>query len=286
MKLSVYTLACPEFTFEQAAAKLVQHGIPGVEWRVGKVTKEITFDPRDPGRFWSSNRATIPQDDVENVAKRVAKITADHGLQASILAGAPQPTELDQIRREMAAAQTLGAFAVRVAAGPVAADIVAAFDSSREAWEAVEDLARRTGVKALVEIHHGTLIPTASATRRFVQDRDPKHVGVLYDPGNMVWEGTERPDYALQMIRPWLAHVHVKNARAFIEGADERRCLRFAYRWCSLRTGMVNWAAIVAALRKVGYDGFLSLEDFTPETQADAKLADFADLFKQILGSG
>ena len=285
MKLSVYTLACPEYTFEEAAASIAKHGIAGVEWRVGAVADEIKFDPRDPGRFWGSNRATLPVDNVEAAAKEVAKITAAHGLKASNLAGGPDPSALEAIRQQMAAAQTLGAPSIRVGAGKAGDDIAESFDAARKAWDQVEKVAQETGVKAVVEIHHGSLIPTPSAARRFVEGRDPKHVGLLYDPGNMTFEGYERPDYALAVIKPWLAHVHVKNARPFITGADECGCLRYKHIWCSLRTGMVPWAAVVASLRKIGYDGYLSLEDFNPETQAEEKLDDFAALFGQILGA-
>ena len=286
MKLSVYTLACPEWTFEEAAAKIAGLGIPGVEWRVAPVAEKITFDPRDGGRFWGANRATIPADKVVEAARRVAKITADNGLTATFLAGGPQPTELDAIRRQMEAAQVLGAPAIRVGCGGSRTDDVnAAFDEARRSWDEVEKLAARTGVKAVVETHHGTLVPTASAVRRFVEGRDPAHVGVLWDPGNMVWEGHERYELGLPLIRPWLAHVHVKNARPYLEGADEMRRLRWSYRWCPLRNGLVDWPAAVAALRKVGYDGWLSLEDFNPETQAEEKLKDFADYFAGIIGT-
>ena len=99
MQLSVYTLACPEYTFETAAAKLAELGIPAVEWRVAPVADEIVFDPRDPGRFWGANRATIPAADLEAGAQEAAKVTADHGLTVSFLAGGPRPIELEEIRR-------------------------------------------------------------------------------------------------------------------------------------------------------------------------------------------
>jgi len=286
LKLSVYTLACPEYTFEQAAAKIAEVGIPAVEWRVAQVADKMKFDPRDPGRFWGANRATLPVADLEKKAREVAKITRDYGLEASFLAGGPCPSDLEEIRREMAAAQVLGAPAIRVGAADGGGDdLNAAFDAARKSWDAVERLAGQTGVKAVVETHHGTIVPTASAVRRFVEGRSPGRVGVLYDPGNMVWEGHERYDYALQLIRPWLAHVHVKNACPFVAGADEYQRLVWQYKWCALRAGVVDWPAVVEALARVGYEGCLSLEDFNPETQAEEKLVDFADLFGQILKS-
>lgn len=285
MRLSVYTLACPEYTLDEAAASLTRHGIPAVEWRVAPVNPEIVFDPRDPGRFWGSNRATLPVADLENAAREAARITAHHGLEVSFLAGAPAPQDLDAVARQMAAAQVLGAPAIRVSPGgdAQAADLSAAFDEARRSWDGVEELAGRMGVRAVVEMHHFTLVPTASATRRFMEGRDPRHVGVLYDPGNMVYEGFERPEYGLQMVRPWLAHVHVKNARPVVTGADDLRCLRYGFQWCSLRNGMVDWVGVVKALRDVGYEGYLSLEDFNPDTQAEEKLRDFVDLFRRIL---
>jgi len=284
VKLSVYTLACPEYTFQQAAARLAELKVPAVEWRVGQVPKKIVFDPRDPVRFWSANRATIPLEGMGKVARKVARITADHGLKVSFLAGGPPPDDLEMIRRQMGAAETLGAPAIRVGGGgKQGEDPVAAFEEARRAWDGVEKLAARTRIRAVVEIHHYTLLPSASAARRFLEGRDPRHVGVLYDPGNQVWEGFERPDYALPLLRPWLAHVHVKNARPWVTGADELRRLQYGYRWCSLRTGVLDWPAIVRALRKVGYKGYLSLEDFNPDTQAEEKLKDFVDLFRVIL---
>ena len=56
-------------------------------------------------------------------------------------------------------------------------------------YREVEGWAREAGVRALVELHHGTIWPSASAAIRIIGDRDPAHVGVLLDPGNMVLEG-------------------------------------------------------------------------------------------------
>ena len=285
MKLSVYTLVCPEFTLEEAAAAIAALGVEGIEWRVGRVAENTRCDLRDPERFWSANRgATLPIDDLENAAREAARITSDNGLTVSFLAGWADPSDAEAVRLQMAAAQILGAPAIRVGPGGGDADDVnALFDAGRQSWDEVEELARSMSVKAVVEIHHEGLIPSASAARRFIEGRDPDCCGVLYDPGNMAFEGYERPEYALQVIRPWLAHVHVKNARPHIVGADEHRFLQWSYSSCSLREGIVDWPGQVAALREAGYDGWLSLEDFNPATQAAQKLSEFADLFRALV---
>lgn len=284
MKLSVYTLACPEFTPAQAAAKVAALGMDGIEWRVANVPAEIKFDPRDGGRFWGANHATLPLAGLENAARAAAAITRDNGLETSFLAGGADPSDLDSVKAQMSAATILGAPAIRVGPGSLEGDhLSAAFDAGRRAWDGVEKTAAQMGVKAVVETHHYGLMPSASAARRFMEGRDPACCGVLYDPGNMAFDGYERPEYGLQMILPWLAHVHVKTARPMITGADERRCLQWGHRWCTLREGIVDWAGQIEALRKLGYDGYLSLEDFNPDTQAEEKLTDFADLFKELL---
>ncbi len=85
----------------------------------------------------------------------------------------------------------------------------------------------------------------------------------VYDPGNSVYApGGEEPwPAAWEAVRPWLRHVHVKDAiRRRPQGADgldtvgdEVECLRVG-------DGSVNWAAVLAGLRADGYGGWLSME--------------------------
>ncbi|MDI9469407.1 MAG: sugar phosphate isomerase/epimerase family protein [Bacillota bacterium] len=87
--------------------------------------------------------------------------------------------------------------------------------------------------------------------------------GAIYDPGNSVYApGGEEPwPTAWEAIRPWLRHVHVKDAiRRRPQRADgidavgdEVECLRVG-------DGSVNWRAVLAGLRAAGYEGWLSME--------------------------
>ena len=58
----------------------------------------------------------------------------------------------------------------------------------------------RHGVRALVEIHMGTIVPSASAAAQFCSRFDPRHVGVIHDAGNMVFEGFERYRMGLEVL--------------------------------------------------------------------------------------
>jgi sugar phosphate isomerase/epimerase len=120
-------------------------------------------------------------------------------------------------------------------------------------------------VKALVEIHHETIVPSASAARRFLDGFDPDAVGVIYDPGNMVWEGHEQYRLGLETLGPYLAHVHAKNSAWRQSGRRADGSLAWQATWAPLDAGIVDQPQLVATLREVGYDGWISVEDFTTE---------------------
>ncbi|MEZ4633203.1 MAG: hypothetical protein R2880_21235 [Deinococcales bacterium] len=65
----------------------------------------------------------------------------------------------------------------------------------------------------MIEIHHRTIVPSASAVYRLVSHFDPQHIAVIYDPGNMAYEGFEDYRMGLELWEPYLAHVHLKMPR-------------------------------------------------------------------------
>ena len=74
----------------------------------------------------------------------------------------------------------------------------------------------------------------------------------IYDPGNSVYApGWEQPwPAAYEAIRPWLRHVHAKDA---IRRDGEVSCLRIG-------DGEVDWPALLRGLARDGYRGWISLE--------------------------
>src|SRR3712207_5843432 len=59
-------------------------------------------------------------------------------------------------------------------------------------YREVAEPARQYNVRALIGLHHGTLIPSASAAASFVHNFDPRDVGIIHDAGNMGHEGYEQ----------------------------------------------------------------------------------------------
>ena len=77
----------------------------------------------------------------------------------------------------------------------------------------------------------------------------------------MVHEGFEAYELGLELLGPYLAHVHLKNAayrRPDGGGVWQAR-------WSPLADGLVDVQAFLDALSAVGYDGWLVVEDFSAE---------------------
>ncbi|MBS1251453.1 MAG: Inosose dehydratase [Anaerolineales bacterium] len=134
------------------------------------------------------------------------------------------------------------------------------FAAAKEFLTEVEALAHDYGVKALIETHHRTICPSASLAYRLVSHFDPETIGVIYDPGNMVHEGFEDYRIGLELLGPYLAHVHLKNA-AFSRPEGDGGV--WTPHWAPLEDGVVDFPQLFDALHEVDYAGWLVVEDFS-----------------------
>jgi sugar phosphate isomerase/epimerase len=62
-----------------------------------------------------------------------------------------------------------------------------------------------------------------------------------------------------------LAHVHAKNSAWRQTGRRADGSLAWQAEWAPLDEGIVDLGDLLSALRAVGYDGWISVEDFTTE---------------------
>lgn len=269
-KHCVFTVMTPDLTLEETAAALAECGYDGVEWRVHTAPTK-TSSERD---YWNGNRATVDIGSLPDGAARVKALSDAHRLAVPALGTYLKPTELELIERCMRAAQVMNCPQIRVH--------VPSYDGSRDyndlfteavgQYRKVEGLAAKSGVRANIELHMGTICPSAGLAHRFLSNFDPKYVGAIYDPGNMVHEGFENWQMGLELLGPYLAHVHVKNAGWYVESENDGISV-WKPRPAAIREGQASWAEVLNALRKVGYDGWLSFEDFS-EGDTRKKLAE------------
>jgi len=256
MKYGVFTVMLPDITPEEAATALKNAGYDGVEWRVTIVPEAVKGEAPS---FWRNNFCTLAP--TQQDALRARAVAEAAGLEIPNLGTYINVGDLTAVENAMQFAVTAGAPSIRVgvARNDEPGNFQALFARSTDFLGDVQALAQQYGVKALIEMHHGTITASASAARRLVEHFDPAHIGVIHDCGNMVFEGFEEYRRGLEILGPYLGHVHVKNA------AYDRPAEGGAWkgRWAPLRDGVVDFPALFAALRVVGYDGWVVVEDFS-----------------------
>lgn len=254
MKVGVFTVMLPDLTPEEAARALGEAGYDGVEWRVKATHQEQRGDAPS---FWGNNLCTF--EPTEEEAERARTLAASAGLDIPNLGSYIGVGDVEATEAAMRFAKRAGSPQLRVSAGAPEGGYAESFARARGFLAEVEGLAKRYGVRALIEVHHRTICPSASLTHRLVSHFDPEAIGVIYDPGNMAFEGYEDYCVGLELLGPYLAHVHLKNTRYDRpQGGGVWQA-----GWAPLEDGVVNFPQLFAALRRVGYDGWLSVEDFS-----------------------
>lgn len=279
MKYAVFSVSTPEYEPDVAVRKIKEIGYDGIEWRV------IDEDPdAKVASFWSKNRATLPFSTFEQDAPAWRKLTEDAGLEMPGVGTYTMCDDLDGAAQAMRGTKELGAPQLRMRVPNY--DGVAPFrplwETAQRQYGEVVELARQHGLKVLLELHHRSIVPSASAARLFLGDLDPAHVGVIHDAGNMVHEGFETPRLGFEMLGPYLAHVHVKNARWFPEKFNEDKSVRWKCDWAPLHKGVIDMRHLFGALHAVGYDGWIGLEDFSTEQKLDDRLRGNLEYLKRV----
>jgi len=125
-------------------------------------------------------------------------------------------------------------------------------DRARRDLAALAGLGRRHGVRLALQLHHGTIHPSAAHALRLTEELD-----VYLDPGNQAMEGSEQLPMSLELLGDRVACVGVKNVAWRDTGPE----------WQPLADGgVVDWPTTLRSLRAHGYTGPLALHAHYPMT--------------------
>ncbi|SFM28162.1 Sugar phosphate isomerase/epimerase [Paenibacillus sp. 1_12] len=281
MKLSVFTASTPDLTMGETISVVKEAGIDGIEWRFADVPQDALDEETS---FWRNNLCSIPIASEKakwfeyRLAAEEANITSV-GVLPNMAAGDLVTTE-----RLLRAASFMDASFIRLGVPLYNGDepYSKLYAEAREYLRKSELLCRNYGVKGIVEIHHNTIISSASAARRLCEGFDPAFIGILYDPGNMIYEGYENFRMGLDIMGAYLAHVHVKNV-SWSRVVDTDGNDIWKADWAGLRKGCVPWPQLVDDLKAIGYEGYLGLEDYSGEFATKEMLYEFAQYFRTLL---
>lgn len=263
MRLGIYSACLPELTPDEAIEAAAGSGYSGIEWRV---SPEV--GGADTPDFISNNRCTVLPD-AEDIA-RICTATRAAGLEVISLAPYIDSGDVDEVNRLMQVACQNGVPAVRLRAPWMGqSGFHQLFAEATQFFTTVAGLANRHGVQAQLEIHQRSICPSASLAQQLVGGLPHKAVGVIYDVGNLVVEGYEDHDMALQILGQHLSHVHLKNA-AFFPTPDGGP---WKHRWTPLNEGIVDVDRVLGLLEASGYSGWISVEDFSTSRSDLEKVA-------------
>ncbi|QGH35575.1 TIM barrel protein [Gracilibacillus salitolerans] len=284
MKFSVFTVMTPDVTPAQVITYLKETGYDGVEWRFKETPNDIK---QETPSFWRNNLCTISPDVTERELTDLLAWTKDYGLENTSVTPYLTAGDIAATERVLQVAQKLRASSIRVGVPKYnrSQNYHDLYQEGIRYLSEVEQMCKHYQVKGLVETHHNTITPSAALAYKLVHQFDPDYIGVLYDPGNMVKEGYENHRMGMELLGPYLAHVHVKNASWEIIGQQADGSTQWEANWCLLEKGVVDWQQVFSDLKAVGYDGYIGMEDFSGVLSTKASLQHNIDRIKAIITS-
>jgi len=237
----------PRAAFERAAA----HGFHGLELRLdaeGRVELPAPYDEPD----------------------RAAELARSVGLELPSTMG-PQfidvfhqeideslPEIIRRTERGLQSARALGASAalqipgyVQVAWNPsspvVSYDV--AYERSLRIYRELKGLAEKHRITLCVENVWNRFLLSPLEFRRFVDEIDSPYVKAYFDVGNVLPNGF--PEQWLRILGPQVGRIHLKDFKTAVGNLQG---------FVMLLEGNVNWAEVGAAIRQIGYRGYLIAE--------------------------
>ncbi|WP_088102815.1 sugar phosphate isomerase/epimerase family protein [Halalkalibacter urbisdiaboli] len=282
MKFSVFTVMCPDMTKEDVLVNLNKYGYDGVEWRYKETPDDVK---EEKPSFWRNNLCTIDPQSTDEELRKLAKKTEEQNIETISVTPYLTCGDLQETERVLQVAQTMGARMVRLGVPGYdrKANYHTLFEKAVQYLSAAEELCQQYKIKGLIETHHQTIAPSASLAYRLVNQFDPEHIGVLYDPGNMVHEGFENYRMGLELLGPYLAHVHAKNASFKPLDRREDGIREWQVQWSVAQDGVVDWKQVLTDLKAVGYHGYIGMEDFSGDRSSEASLKENISIFKSLI---
>ena len=164
----------------------------------------------------------------------------------------------DIIRFQLKAARLLGADTILVVPGWVGTEFSPtpefirydiAYERAAEAFKVLGRDAEREGVKIGIENVWNRFLLSPVETARLVDEVASPFFGVYFDVGNIIYIGY--PDQWIEILGKRIFKIHLSDYRFSQAGLGA---------FVDLFAGDVDFKAVVTALKKIGYDDWLTTE--------------------------
>lgn len=165
---------------------------------------------------------------------------------------------LDIVKKQIECAHLLGADTILVVPGYVSCDFASrpervrydiAYDRCLEALGELAPEAEAAGVHIGIENVWNRFLLSPIEMRRLIDEVGSDHVGAYFDVGNIIYVGD--PEDWIEILGSRIRKVHLSDYRREQAGLGG---------FVDLFAGDVDFRAVTAALQKIGYDDYLTLE--------------------------
>ena len=189
----------------------------------------------------------------------------------------------DIVKKEIDMAQALGADTCLVTPGTVCADFVdpnkvvdyeTVYERSLEAFTGLKSYAEAAKVNIGLENVWNKFLTSPLEMRDFIDKIDSEYVGSYFDVGNVLYNGY--PEHWIKALGKRIKKVHFKDYRKDPGGIN---C------FVPLLSGDVDYATVMDAFSKVGYDGWATAEMIPNyKTHNEVLIYNTSDAMNKILG--
>jgi inosose dehydratase len=138
----------------------------------------------------------------------------------------------------------------------------------------IADLALGRGITPVIHQHAGCYIEFEDELEDLLAQLDPKRIGICIDTGHMAYAGID-PLKFFERHRPRVQYFHFKDidravhARALAQSVPFLQAIGQRI-FCPLGSGVVDWKAAAALLKRSGYEGAATIEqDIDPTISKD-----------------
>lgn len=287
MKLGVFTVSMPEYSPEEAVGVLKELGYDGVEWRVAPIM-ESDEGAAYENRYWHGNKCTLDLERIEEEARSIYHLCGDNQIEILGLTTYLKPHEYSQIEKVMKAAKIMKCGQVRVFTPEYdeTMEYNTVFEKTVKDVEVLEELAKKYDVKIVFEIHMDNILASPSSAYRLISGFDPDHIGVIFDPGNMVFEGYENYKKSFELLGDYISHIHVKNGKMEPCGMNENGVIQWKRTWTPMKEGSADLEKFFQIIQEMNYQGNISIEDFSNERNTYEKLKYNREYLRELLEAG
>ncbi len=279
MRLAFSTNAYLKFSFAEAARRLAAIGYRGIEimadvphaWPACLLDeqKQAIRQALTANRLAISNINAFMMNAISDPRQRYwhpSWIEPDHHY---------RQIRIDHTCRSLTLARELGAACITTEpGGPVAAGDTwsAALQLFVEGLKPVAEHAEKEGVLLLIEPEPGLLIETADQFLELMQHIDSPALGLNFDIGHFYCVGDE-PAATVHRLAPYIRHFHLEDIAA-----------TRVHHHLIPGEGAIDFAATLAAIKQIGYDGWITIELYPYVDNPDVAARTALERVSAILG--